>query len=213
MLKCPYCLSARHETIGGEGIKCLRCKKQYFFERTDSGKGYRYYMDAEKEKQLLLKDADYEEIGIPPGMWLYGVKHPITREYRCDIFAKNAIEAIKKTGWDLSEIPYETPIHTIPIKKGPDLKDVKEKEQKEKVKVKVKVEGKSSKPKREGMSLKDEIITFAKNLSPLNKDKFVKGVHKILIARMSKENKEVDKEHLLKRSKLYWSMHGKGVEQ
>jgi len=196
---------------GDDNAQCLRCRKQYYYEVTDSGKQYRYFVDAKKEKQLLLKDADYEEFTIPPGMWLYGVKHPVTREYRCDIIAKDADEARKNTGWNLEEIPLGMPVHTIPIKKGPELKEVQK--QKQKAKAKVKAEGKPSKPKKEGPSLKDEIITFAKSLSPLNKDKFVKGVHKILIARMAKENKTVDKDHLLKRSKLYWSMYGKGVNE
>lgn len=208
MVKCPYCLSSRHDTTGGDGLKCLRCKKQYFFEKTDSGKGYRYFSDKEMTDQLLLKDADYEAIDIPPGMWLYGVKHPVTREYRNDIIAVDRYDAIRQTGWgEDPQITSEMPIHTIPIKKGPDPKDVKEQKKKEKGKPIL------SKPKREGPSLKDEIITFAKSLSPLNKDKFVKGVHKILQIRMSKDGKPIDKDHLLKRSKLYWSMYGKGVNE
>jgi len=207
MLKCPFCLSKRNDMYGDDNAQCLRCRKQYYYETTDSGKQYRYFLDAEKEKVLLLKDADYKEFVIPPGMWLYGVKHPITREYRNDIIAVDADDARRKTGWDLSEIPLDMVVHTIPLKKGPDIKnEVNVKEPKKKV------EKKSSKKlKREGPSLKDEIIAFAKTLKPLNKDKFVKGVHKILIDRITKENKTVDKEHLLKRSKLYWSMYGKGV--
>ncbi|KKL08537.1 hypothetical protein LCGC14_2574850, partial [marine sediment metagenome] len=196
-----------------DNAQCLRCRKQYFYETTDSGKQYRYFTDKEKETQILLKDADYEEFAIPPGMWLYGVKHPITREYKCDIIAKDAEDARRKTGWDLSEIPYEMPVHTIPLKKGPDIKaevTVKEESEKKERKKKV-VEKTLKKVKREGPSLKDVIIEFTKTLKPINKDKFVKGVHKILIARMTKENKTVDKDHLLKRSKLYWSMYGKGV--
>lgn len=202
ILKCPHCLSTRHDLSGGDGARCLRCKKDYYFEKTDSGKSYRYFFDSAKEVPLLLKDASYEE-DIPPGMWLYGVKHPITREYRNDIIAVDREDAIKKTGWDLSEIPPDAVIQTIPIRKGPELKEEKERKKKEK--------GKPTKPKREGPSLKEEIITFTKSIKGIAKEQFVEGVLAILTNRMLKDNKPIDKAHLLKRSKLYWSMYGKNV--
>ncbi len=217
-LKCPFCRSGRHKTEGDNCANCLRCNKKYYFELTPAGKRYRYFSDEGRNEPVKLKDADptefEEDDKIPPGMALYGCKHPITRQY-VEIIAKNRWDAMEKLGWE------ETPGRTtwcMPIKIGKELKPEKEEKKvvidsivavaKEHVE-KQKKEKLVPKKKREGPTLKQEILGLGKLIT--NKEGFLAGTFIILVARAEADGKPVDEDHLRKRAKLYFSMYRKDL--
>ncbi len=212
-LKCPYCKSSRYKNRADRGADCLRCNKAYYFELTPKGKRYRYFSDFDKNESIVLKNIDFSDVDvefkIPPGMTLYGCKHPITREYK-EVTAKDRTDAMARLGWE------ETPGKTtwcMPIKIGKELKPEKEEKSgptvvKDQVK-KQKLEKPTPKKKREGPTLKQEILS--QHVS--SKEEFLEGTYIILRNRVElKEPPEaIDMDHLKKRAKLYFSMYRKDL--
>ncbi len=192
-VKCPYCNSHRLKvsSVGPDYTRCQRCKKSFKSEK--QGKKLIY---TNEQGNVLPTVTKAVRVKLLPGEVYWGIKNEVTREYK-HVVAKTASEALEQLDWPEHQVRWKTPImvNTEPIITLGGTEDV-----------------------APVIELPDNMSQEAliKNLIAEHRDKDKEQIY-ILIAKLLKDylqskGKPVSSdEHLLKRAKIFYSLHHRKV--